>query len=129
MNEGELASELRRLEEALLSADIRTDGERVAQLLAEDFLEFGSSGRRYDRQAAIAGLLDEPHGLPTTRVIEDFAARRLADGLALVTYTVIRRTAGVPERRSLRSSLWRRETGGWRMCFHQGTIIPEPPTA
>lgn len=86
MNEGELASELRRLEEALLSADIRTDGEHVAQLLAEDFLEFGSSGRRYDRQAAIDGLLDEPHGPPTTRVIEDFAARRLADGLALVTY-------------------------------------------
>jgi hypothetical protein len=30
------------------------------------------------------------------------------------------------DRRSNRSSIWRKTPGGWRLYFHQGTMIPGP---
>ena len=43
-----------RLEEALLQPDVRRSPEQMAALLAEDFVEFGKSSRRYGK----ADLLD-----------------------------------------------------------------------
>ena len=45
-----IAPELRRLELMLLDPDVRRDSRQVEKLLAEDFLEFGSSGRIWTRE-------------------------------------------------------------------------------
>jgi len=49
----------------------------------------------------------------------DLAGVHLADGIVLVTYTSQGGT-----RRCRRSSIWRRTSAGWRIYFHQGTVIP-----
>jgi hypothetical protein len=41
------AATLRRLEEQLLDASVRASADQVAALIAEDFVEFGSSGVGY----------------------------------------------------------------------------------
>ncbi len=41
--------ELQRLEEELLRPEVRRSPEKMAVLLADDFLEFGRSGRIYDK--------------------------------------------------------------------------------
>ena len=95
--------ELYVLESRLASRD------RIEELLSEDFVEIGSSGRAYDKAQLLASLEGAP---PREIRIEDFGMRMLAPDIALVTCC-----AGG----SLRSSLWVCGDGGWRIVFHQGT--------
>ena len=118
----DLAAHLQALEAALQSAAVRADSASLAQLLAEEFVEFGSSGNVWTRAATLADLPAEQF---TPRSISDFQAQLLADDVALLTYRSQRHAAGaVPASASLRSSLWKWRDGRWQMAFHQGTPIP-----
>jgi hypothetical protein len=110
---------LRALEEKLLRPEIRGDVAALDELLADDFIEFGASGRRYTKAEIIAAL---PHEPPVERTTSDYATRELGAGVALVTYNVVRHTPGEPSMRSLRSSIWVHRDGRWQMVFHQGTL-------
>ena len=111
-------AELERLELLLMDPSTRRDRERVDALLTSDFVEFGSSGRVWTRGATLELLAA---GTFTTPQVEDFAFRLLGPDVVLVTYRTLR-TDGVGEQSAtLRSSIWTRESGSWRICFHQGT--------
>ena len=114
-------AQLRHLEEQLLQPQVRASRERLAELLADDFIEFGSSGKVFDKKKVIAGLAKET---PTKLSLSKFAVTMLADNIALVTYRAAR-SAGRGRRpvQSLRSSVWRLREGNWQMVFHQGTRI------
>jgi len=106
-----LESALARRDPALLDADART----LAELIADDFLEFGASGRTWTAAEARDALATEPaRDVP----MEDFAVARLGVGVALVTYR------SRDPRHARRSSIWVRRNGRWLMCFHQGTLLP-----
>lgn len=108
-----------RLELALLEPATRSDPELVSGLLDEEFVEFGASGRTWDRASIIASLAASP-GAAAAEVL-DLRATPLGPDAYLVTYRA--RTA---ERASLRSSVWvRADDGAWRLRFHQGTVAPE----
>jgi hypothetical protein len=101
-----------RLEVQLLEPSVRHDHELVAALLDDDFVEFGSSGRRWDKASVVAGLPLEPVGNEPIEIADEHAST-LAEDVILVTYR---------SRGALRSSLWRRgRDGTWRLRFHQGT--------
>ena len=54
----------RELEERLLQPDVRSSAEEIAKLLADEFIEFGSSGRVFNKDHVIEALRDEqPEGL------------------------------------------------------------------
>ena len=114
-------AQLRHLEEQLLQPQVRASRERLAELLADDFIEFGSSGKVFDKKKVIAGLAKETS---TKLSLSKFAVTMLADNIALVTYRAAR-SAGRGRRpvQSLRSSIWRLREGDWQMVFHQGTRI------
>jgi ribonuclease HI len=106
-----VTDEVLALERALLDPEVRHDPQHLDALLHEDFLEFGASGRRWDKAAVVAALPREPGGAPPA--LSDVDAAVLAPGVVLITYTA---------RAALRSSLWLRGSdGAWRMRFHQGT--------
>ena len=108
-------------EEALLDPRVRRDPAAVANLLTDDFLEFGSSGRAWTRDQIIELLASESFS-PVH--IEDFRCDLLAADMALVTYRAIRADAQTGGRiSSLRSSIWTHRMGEWRARFHQGTRI------
>ena len=108
------------IEESHLRADVRKSPESLRELLAEEFVEFGSSGRSYDREAVIESLVDEP---PFEFRIDDFALRHQSDTLALTTYKLSTwRHPGGPVKATLRSSVWVRRLGQWVLLFHQGTV-------
>lgn len=115
----ETAAELKRLELTLLDPEARRDTSRVAELLADDFLEFGSSGRVWTREATLKLLATETYVPPE---IEDLSCRMLSDSVALLTYRSVRRSAGSEiQAEALRSSIWVRRQEGWKIRFHQGT--------
>jgi hypothetical protein len=118
-----VAGHLRSLEEALLRSDVRGNAEAVQDLLAEEFREFGSSGRVYSRDSIVEALQIEAlqTEIPKQLLLESFEARRLASDLALVTYRALSEHPRTAPVRSLRSSLWVFRRGRWQMLFHQGT--------
>ena len=113
---------LRRSEEALLDPAVRTDRARVGELLADDFVEFGSSGRIWMRDEILDLLAGE---IPGPIQMTDFECALLAEDVALITYRASRTEARIETQvSSLRSSIWTKKTGGWRLRFHQGTRTP-----
>ena len=113
------ADELKRLEQLLLEPEFRRDSKRVEELLAEDFLEFGSSGRVWTRETTLQLLATESYIKP---IIEDFACRMLSNDVTLLTYRSLRTGADDKQHvETLRSSIWMRRNGKWKIIFHQGT--------
>jgi hypothetical protein len=118
----EICAHLRACEEVLLDPAVRRDRARVATLLAEDFLEFGSSGRVWTREEILELLATESFDPPA---MEDFQCDLIGEDVALARYKTVRMDAGSGSRSAvLRSSLWIRESGEWRVRFHQGTKVP-----
>jgi hypothetical protein len=109
--------ELEELEMELLDPESRKDASRMGQLLSDDFIEFGSSGRVYEKGMLVAMIAKEEHAKV---LIRDFSVRELSANVALVTY----RTVGQAGQEARRSSVWVTENGKWQMVFHQGTRIP-----
>jgi hypothetical protein len=102
-------------ERSLLEPAARKSG-IVGELLAESFVEFGSSGRVFTKAQIMSALLEES---PVAVSASDFKVRLLAPGVALVTYLTERHVQ--PPVHALRSSVWGRGESGWQMVFHQGT--------
>jgi hypothetical protein len=100
---------------ALLRPEVRRDPDRLRALLHPDFVEFGASGRVWDR-TSIAGVT---RGVEEAITATDVTPRRLGTDAVLLTYRS--QTAG---RQALRSSTWVRADGEWLLLFHQGTPIP-----
>src|SRR5580765_7929954 len=115
-NEASLIEELRELEELLMRPGVRRSPTELARLMADDFREFGSSGRVFDRGQIIAALQRQE---PCEISLIDFRAVCLAADVVLVTYrgkVQFSHSAMLVE--SLRSSIWRRRNGKWEVVFH-----------
>jgi len=112
----ELAQHLRELEESLLQPDVRKSPS-LADRLTDDFIEFGSSGRTYTKADLVEALHAES---PMKQTASQFRVVRLGPDAALLTYRIhLHRETPLY---TLRSSVWRRGDGVWRMVFHQATI-------
>ena len=95
----------------------RIDFERIT---AEDFCETGASGRCYSR-ALVLNELEKRFAAPHPDVWEtsDFHCRQLAPGVYLLTYTLLQDHV----RRTRRATIWQRTDEGWKIVYHQGTIV------
>ncbi len=108
------------LEHELLSPQVRASHARLDELLAHALVEFGSSGRIYDKQSLIHALTQAAS--MENYQIDDFTVVTESEDTALVTYSCkIRSACGDLVRTSNRSSLWKLLDGRWQMVFHQGT--------
>lgn len=113
--------ELRKLETNLLQPEVRRNREMLSSLMADEFIEYGSSGRVYTKQEEIDGL---PTESPARFSIRHFSVTILAVGAALVRYQAARHDeSGGGITKSLRSSLWVLRDNRWQMLFHQGTKL------
>lgn len=110
---------LTALEESLWRAETRFDREYLARVYADDFDEFGRSGRHWSREASIAADIE---AFETVLPLPHLRIRGLGPDVALLTYRS--ETTYPAEGVTLvanRSSLWQRIEGEWRLRFHQGT--------
>ena len=107
----------------LMDPAVRASRTLAPELLDPDFVEVGSSGRRYTYDEMVAELAGHPGSSADGPRYEPAEIRGvvLAPGLVHLTYET-----DFDGRRARRSSLWRRrsEETGWRMYYHQGTPVP-----
>ncbi|MEW8966970.1 DUF4440 domain-containing protein [Exiguobacterium alkaliphilum] len=112
-----LAPLIEEKERLLLTKEVRTSPERLRELVTEDFFEIGSSGRllykEEDTNTMDLGEIDVS--------LTDFNLEVIRDDVVLATYRTENHMTG---KTSLRSSIWVRIDGTWKMKFHQGTPIP-----
>jgi hypothetical protein len=91
----------------------------------EGFWEVGASGRRYSRDH-ILEVLEDRHQVASHLALEDtweagdFACRELGADTYLLTYTLLQGS-----RKTRRMTVWRRSPEGWKILFHQGTVVED----
>jgi ribonuclease HI len=115
----DVVATLRDLEESLWREETSYDRAYMEAILAPGFVEFGMSGRRYDRDDILAA---EVGPIGARLPLEDFTVILVRPDVAVVTY-VSEDVADGP-RRANRMSLWDRAGGRWQLLFHQGTAVP-----
>ena len=100
-----VSQHLLELERQLLQPDVRHSRSELEQLLADEFLEFGSSGSVYRKREVVDAV---QHESPRPRSLSEFRAVALADGVVLTTYRIAQQGAdGSSPAHSLRSSIWK----------------------
>ncbi len=119
--------EIRALEDALHRPDIRRTREAVEILLADGFVEFGSSGTIYHRADTIDLLAEEDDDADDGSLrASDYVLTPISTGAVLLTYRTRRIGDDGAERHVLRSSIWKHNGTNWQMLFHQGTVTTPP---
>lgn len=105
-----------RLEEMLLLPEVRTSATELSNLLADNFFEFGSSGKVWSKKYGLS-----PNGIDVVKMkLSDFQIHPLSEEIVLTTYQIFNEEK---MQHSLRSSIWKYENAKWQMIFHQGTPI------
>jgi hypothetical protein len=95
----------------------RADCERM---MADGFWETGASGRRYSREFVLDEL-ERRRSASHADVWEtsDFVCRHLAGDVYLLTYTLLQDKT----RLTRRATIWQHAADGWKILYHQGTIV------
>ena len=103
--------------------ELGTTRAALEQMMDAGFWEVGASGRCYSRDYVLETLL-ERHSAPQEDVWETsgFRCAELGPHTYLVTYTLVQNGARVTRR----ATIWRRARDGWRVLYHQGTIVEGP---
>lgn len=85
-----------------------------------EFWEVGASGRRYGRELVLSELEKRyAAGLPEEGwAADEFRLQHLADQTYLLTYTLSQQ-----DRVTRRSTIWRHAEDGWKIVYHQGTVV------
>jgi hypothetical protein len=117
--------ELRSREPIFHRPELGTTRQEFARMTDEAFWEVGASGRRYSRDHVL-DVLEDRHQVASHLALEDtweasdFACRELGNGTYLLTYTLLQGS-----RRTRRLTVWRRFAEGWKILFHQGTLVED----
>jgi hypothetical protein len=119
----DVLAELRQREPIFHRPEFGTTRAELEAMVDDDFWEVGASGRRYTRKYTLEVLEKRIH-TPDEELWEttDFRCQELAAEIYLLTYTLRQ-----GERITRRSTIWRRSTDGWKIVFHQGTIVASAP--
>ena len=121
----EIIQELRSREPIFHHPELGTTRADFERTTDGGFWEVGASGRRYSR-SHVLDVLEDRHRVASHLALEDtweaadFACRELGSDTYLLTYTLLQ-----GQRKTRRASVWRRTADGWKIVFHQGTVVED----
>lgn len=117
-----ILAELSRREPIFHRPEFGTTRADFERMTAEDYWETGASGPRYSRQFVLDEL-EKRFSSPHADVWEtrDFHCRSLSEDTYLLTYTLLQDN----HRLTRRSTIWRSTPSGWKIVYHQGTIVQD----
>jgi hypothetical protein len=112
-------NELMRREPIFHRPDFGTTRRDFENMTDPDFWEVGASGRRYSREYVL-DTLEKRYANPIKETWEAKDSHRMAIAPEnyLLTYTLIQ-----GERITRRSTIWRNSELGWKIIYHQGTVV------
>jgi len=92
----------------------RKDAARMDELLADDFVEYVSSGKVLHK----SGVLSAPDD-GVEYALSDFSFTDFPQVVTLVKYKSV-----ASSQAALRSSIWVQNGGAWWLMHHQATVVP-----
>jgi hypothetical protein len=115
-----ILDQLTKREPIFHRSEFGTSREDFQGMTAEDFWEVGASGNRYSR-SFVLDVLQRRQAVAHEDVWQtpDFHLRQLGPDTFLLTYTLLQNH----ERLTRRSTIWQLTPAGWKILFHQGTIV------
>lgn len=113
-----LADVMHSLEISFFDNNIRHSQKKLDELIANDFMEYGRSGKIYYKNDIIPFLLNSE--APAVQ-IENLELKQLSKEIILLNYRSIRTRETGENDITLRSSIWRKFGTTWKIFFHQGT--------
>ena len=118
----EVLDELTRREPIFHRPELGATRADFEEMTEEGFWEVGASGRRYSREYVLDEL-ERRYAEPTEEnwQARDFHCLEIAADNYLLTYTL---TQGA--RVTRRATIWRRTPRGWKIVYHQGTVVENP---
>jgi hypothetical protein len=116
----EVREQLERREPIFHRPEFGTTRRDFEAMTDPGFWEVGASGRRYTRDYVI-DVLVERHAKPHEDVWQtsDFNCVSLGPDAYLATYTLLQDH----RRLTRRATIWRRSPEGWKIVYHQGTLV------
>ncbi|MCW8870379.1 MAG: nuclear transport factor 2 family protein [Proteobacteria bacterium] len=115
----EIYHHLCSLEKQIHSPKVRTDLDKLKELLHDEFKEIGRSGKVYNKSDVLNQLADQKKSPEI--ISEEFHFKSLSDLIFLVTYRSYQQVNEKKSHWAMRSSVWIFEQDKWQMVFHQGT--------
>jgi hypothetical protein len=111
--------ELKRREPIFHRLELGTSRRDFENMMDASFWEVGASGRRYSREF----ILDTLENRMSQHVDDIWETRgfhclEITPENYLVTYTLLQ-----GRRVTRRATLWRRSSAGWKILYHQGTLV------
>jgi hypothetical protein len=112
--------ELRRREPIFHTSEFGTSRAEFERVTVPHFWEVGASGRRYSREFILNTLSENPpvNAASAGWQTYDHGLRRLGADTYLLTYTLRQ-----GPRLTRRATIWQDSPEGWRILYHQGTIV------
>jgi hypothetical protein len=112
--------ELRRREPIFHTPEFGTTLEDFESATDPHYWEVGASGRRYGRDFILRTLKQNPpvDAAAANWQVSGLGLRRLGPDTYLLTYTLYQ-----GERITRRATIWQETSIGWRILYHQGTIV------
>jgi hypothetical protein len=115
--------ELKRREPIFHRPELGTTRADFENMTDPSFWEVGASGRQYSREFILDTLEDRVlKGYEDIWETLDFHCLEIASENYLVTYTLLQGA-----RVTRRATLWRRTSAGWKILYHQGTVVDPAP--
>lgn len=120
-NLAEVLVQLEALEPLIYAANDGQQRAHFEQLLSPDFWEVGASGKVYDR-VFVLDTLEARQATPRDEAwhAREYRVEEIAPGHFLLTYLLEQ-----PTRLSRRATIWHRTEQGWKMRYHQGTVVEQ----
>ena len=106
-------------EKLLIQAGAEMNPAPFQELLADNFFEFGSSGTTWTKSNVLASLSTTQRA-PTRA--SGFKLECISPSLVLLNYYTVTNPHG-EDHTVLRSSIWIKQQSGWKMVFHQGSLV------
>jgi len=110
-----------QLEGDLLKSEVRKSSQMISDILANDFIEFCSSGNEYHYKNGDT-FQEQDNIKELCWQIVDFKTKELSNDCILAMYKLIKHDEPNENKKySLRSTIWKYIDEKWKMVFHQGT--------
>jgi hypothetical protein len=117
----DVLEELKRREPIFHRPELGSTRVDFENMTLPDFWETGASGRRYSREYVLAELEKRyAENRSDQWETQEFHCRKLADNVYLLTYTLLQGA-----RKTRRMTIWQRAPQGWKIVYHQGTIVQD----
>ncbi|MCP5375406.1 MAG: DUF4440 domain-containing protein [Rickettsiaceae bacterium] len=116
-----LTDTIKKLELSLLKPEVRSSKDMLDKLIADDFIEFGTSGNKYTKKDILDRLPNSPED--ARYQASDFSIEMSPENFVVVKFKTKKIINKKETIFSSRVSYWRKTDLGWQIFYHKSTPI------